>query len=116
MEKEGKRRFNQTFKPANLNKIDLTLKILKAEKENQVFSPINIAHAFGLLLYGAGGDTEKQLCNIFGYGEFKRLKSKAKQRPSNGWERYPRLSWVILSVIGPFSKHQREKLPVTYPF
>ena len=90
MEKESKRRLNQIFKPANLNKIDLTLKILKAEKENQVFSPINIAHAFGLLLYGASGDTKKQLCKILGYGEFKRLKSKQQAK-----QRVEELSWVI---------------------
>merc|ERR1712131_349377 len=48
-------------------KMDFTLKILKAEKENQVFSPINIAHAFGLLLHGAGGETEKEIANILGY-------------------------------------------------
>jgi len=48
--------------------MDFTLKILKAEKENQVFSPINIAHAFGLLLHGAGGDTEKEIANILGFG------------------------------------------------
>jgi len=47
--------------------MDFTLKFLKAEKENQVFSPINIAHAFGLLLHGAGGDTEKEISNILGY-------------------------------------------------
>ena len=49
---------------------DFTLKILKAEKGNQIFSPINIAHAFGILLYGAGGDTKKEIAKIFGYGEF----------------------------------------------
>jgi serpin B len=48
--------------------MDFTLKILKSEKENQVFSPINIAHAFGLLLHGAGGDTETEIANILGYG------------------------------------------------
>ena len=53
--------------------MDFTLKILKAEKENQVFSPINIAHAFGLLLHGAGGDTEKEIANILGFGKFKTL-------------------------------------------
>ena len=46
-----------------------TLKILKAEQGNQVFSPINIAHAFGLLLLGAGGETEKEISNILGYGK-----------------------------------------------
>ena len=51
--------------------MDFTLKFLKAEKENQVFSPINIAHAFGLLLHGAGGDTEKEISNILGYGKSK---------------------------------------------
>ena len=50
--------------------MDFTLKILKAEKENQVFSPINIAHAFGLLLHGASGDTEKEISNILGYSKF----------------------------------------------
>jgi len=50
-----------------IRKMDFTLKILKAEKENQVFSPINIAHAFGLLLHGASGDTEKEISNILGY-------------------------------------------------
>ena len=49
---------------------DLTLKILKSEERNQIFSPINIAHAFGMLLYGAEGDTEKEIANILGYGEF----------------------------------------------
>ena len=49
---------------------DFTLKILKAEKGNQIFSPINIAHAFGILLYGAGGDTKKEIAKILGYGEF----------------------------------------------
>ena len=49
--------------------MDFTLKILKSEKENQVFSPINIAHAFGLLLHGAGGDTETEISNILGYGK-----------------------------------------------
>jgi len=53
--------------------MDFTLKILKAEKENQVFSPINIAHAFGLLLHGAGGDTEKEIANILGFSKFKTL-------------------------------------------
>ena len=53
--------------------MDFTLKFLKAEKENQVFSPINIAHAFGLLLHGAGGDTEKEIANILGFGKFKTL-------------------------------------------
>ena len=53
--------------------MDFTLKILKAEKENQVFSPINIAHAFGLLLHAAGGDTEKEIANILGFGKFKTL-------------------------------------------
>ena len=50
--------------------MDFTLKILKAEKENQVFSPINIAHAFGLLLHGASGDTEKEIANILGYSKY----------------------------------------------
>ena len=49
---------------------DFTLKILKAEKGNQIFSPINIAHAFGILLYGASGDTKKEIAKILGYGEF----------------------------------------------
>ena len=48
---------------------NFTLKILKAKKENQIFSPINIAHAFGLLLYGACGDTKKEIVNILGYGK-----------------------------------------------
>ena len=52
--------------------MDFTLKILKAEKENQVFSPMNITHAFGLLLHGAGGDTEKEIANILGYGKLKK--------------------------------------------
>ena len=56
--------------------MDFTLKILKAEKENQVFSPINIAHAFGLLLHGAGGETEKEIANILGYGKYKAPSSK----------------------------------------
>ena len=47
---------------------DFTLKILKAEEGNQIFSPINIAHAFGILLYGAEGDTKKEIANILGYG------------------------------------------------
>ena len=50
-------------------KEDFTLKILKAEQGNQVFSPINIAHAFGLLLLGADGRTEKDISNILGYGK-----------------------------------------------
>ena len=49
---------------------DFTLKILKAEEGNQIFSPINIAHAFGILLHGAKGDTKKEIANILGYGEF----------------------------------------------
>ena len=50
-----------------------TLKILKAEQGNQVFSPINIAHAFGLLLLGAGGETEKEISDILGYGRSNKL-------------------------------------------
>ena len=49
---------------------DFTLKILKAKEGNQIFSPINIAHAFGILLQGADGDTKKEIANIFGFGEF----------------------------------------------
>ena len=49
---------------------DFTLKILKAEEGNQIFSPINIAHAFGILLQGADGNTKKEIANIFGFGEF----------------------------------------------
>ena len=52
---------------------NFTLKILKAKEGNQIFSPINIAHAFGLLLYGACGKTKKEIVNIFGYGELKPL-------------------------------------------
>ena len=52
---------------------DFTLKFLKAKEGNQIFSPINIAHAFGILLYGAGGDTAKEIANILGYGEFETL-------------------------------------------
>ena len=47
---------------------DFTLKILKAKEGNQIFSPINIAHAFGILLHGAKGDTKKEIANILGYG------------------------------------------------
>ena len=49
---------------------DFTLKILKEKEGNQIFSPINIAHAFGILLQGADGDTKKEIANIFGFGEF----------------------------------------------
>jgi len=49
---------------------DFTLKILKANEGNQIFSPINIAHAFGILLQGADGDTKKEIANIFEFGEF----------------------------------------------
>ena len=69
--------------------MDFTLKILKAEKENQVFSPINIAHAFGLLLHGAGGDTEKEIANILGFGKFKTLQQvilKLKSVQNGGTE------------------------------
>ena len=52
---------------------DFTLKFLKVKEGNQIFSPINIAHAFGILLHGAGGDTTKEIANILGYGEFKTL-------------------------------------------
>ena len=52
---------------------DFTLKFLKAKEGNQIFSPINIAHAFGILLHGAGGDTAKEIANILGYGEFETL-------------------------------------------
>ena len=52
---------------------DFTLKFLKAKEGNQIFSPINIAHAFGTLLHGAGGDTAKEIANVLGYGEFKTL-------------------------------------------
>ena len=49
---------------------DFTLKILKAKEGNQIFSPINIAHAFGILLHGAEGDTKKEIANILGNGKF----------------------------------------------
>ena len=49
---------------------DFTLKILKAKEGNQIFSPINIAHAFGILLQGADGVTKKEIANIFEFGEF----------------------------------------------
>ena len=48
---------------------DFTLKTLKAKEGNQIFSPINIAHAFGILLHGAEGATKKEIANILGYGE-----------------------------------------------
>ena len=52
---------------------DFTLKFLKAKEGNQIFSPINIAHAFGILLHGARGNTEKEIINILGYGKFETL-------------------------------------------
>ena len=58
---------------------NFTLKILKAQEGNQIFSPINIAHAFGLLLYGACGDTKKEIVNILGYGELKPLQHAFNQ-------------------------------------
>ena len=58
---------------------NFTLKILKAKEGNQIFSPINIAHAFGLLLYGACGDTKKEIVNILGYGELKPLQQAFNQ-------------------------------------
>ena len=67
-----KKNYSKQVETSLSKKMDFTLKILKAEKENQVFSPINITHAFGLLLHGAGGDTEKEIANILGYGKFKK--------------------------------------------
>ena len=55
---------------------DFTLKILKAKEGNQIFSTIKIAHAFGILLYGAEGDTKKEIVNILGYGEFQGLQQE----------------------------------------
>ena len=63
----------QLVESSTSGKEDFTLKILKAEQGNQVFSPINIAHAFGLLLLGAGGETEKEISNILGYGKSNKL-------------------------------------------
>lgn len=48
--------------------MNFTLKILKSERDsNCIFSPINIAHAFNLLLHGAQGETEKEIVKILGY-------------------------------------------------
>ena len=54
--------------------MDFMIKLFKAEKENQVFSPINIMHGFGLLLNGANGYTKKEICAILGFGKFSRLR------------------------------------------
>ena len=83
-EKAAKARFdNSTMCSRNLKqrKVDdnFALKILKAKEGNQIFSPINIAHAFGLLLYGACGDTKKEIVKILGYGELKPLQHAFNQ-------------------------------------
>ena len=59
----AKRKSEMSAKNSKKEKVeeDFTLKILKAEEGNQIFSPINIAHAFGILLHGAVGDTKKEI-------------------------------------------------------
>ena len=49
--------------------MDFIKKILSFESGNQVFAPSNIAHAFGLLLEGADGETAKEIVSILGHGK-----------------------------------------------
>ena len=58
--------------------MDFTLKVLKADQENQVFSPINVAHALGLFHHGSSTElddgtsgAEKEIANIPGYGKYR---------------------------------------------
>ena len=80
---EGKSEMGATNSNKEKLMQDFTLKILKAEEGNQIFSPINIAHAFGILLYGAEGDTKKEIANILGYGEFQGLQQEEKLKIVN---------------------------------
>ena len=77
----GKRNSEMDTRNAKQQKTEenFTLKILKAKEGNQIFSPINIAHAFGLLLYGACGDTKKEIVRILGYGELKPLQQAIRK-------------------------------------
>ena len=63
--------------------MDFMIKLFKAEKENQVFSPINIMHAFCLLLNGANGNTMKEICAILGFGKFSRFRLRNSRGPQN---------------------------------
>jgi len=65
-------------------RMDFIKKILSFESGNQVFAPSNIAHAFGLLLEGADGETAKEIVSILGHDNVDQCKVSIKHYYDTG--------------------------------